>query len=212
MVGGALPFPAVVLVLPVVAVALPEGDVTAAQALCPGLVPADEGGRLGLRVGYAVLGGERLSIGLQLRHRKVGEGLLAGVELAQFVSAADAPAQRFYLVAEPLGVSLAPGEGAGVLGKIQVQGVAADQGLVHFEVAHDAGAAEKSLLEGVADGFEIPCVGFLRLEGQDGCHQGEGQKKTLHFFCFRISQMMIRIELRMRPVVSARKSSGSPLR
>ena len=164
VVGRALPLPAVVFCLIVVAVALPEGDMAAAQAQGPLVAAAHEGRGTAARVLHAEGRREGLAIGLELRHGKRGERLFAGVNLSQFVAAAGASGERFHLCAEPLGVSGAPGEGGHVLREIQVYGIAADQRLVHLEVAQDAASAQPALRQGVTGFGKVFGPGLLRLK------------------------------------------------
>ncbi len=158
-----LPVPLAALLVKIAAMALPEGDVAAAQAHRPGVISLHQGHALGLfdtengRDGLSVLPRNRL--------RQGGDFLPSGIEGSHLVPAQTGPSQLFYLLRKPGGVSLPERLSHQVAGKIKVQAAAPDAGTLQLETAEYAGTALKPHRQGIRKTFEIP--GFGRVLGKN---------------------------------------------
>ena len=124
--------------------ALPEGNVAAAQAQRPIVAALHQRRSLGLF--NAEVGVKGAAVPAHVGLGQVGELLPIGIQRSHFIIAQLALAQFLNLLREPGDVSLAEGLAQHILGEMEVQCIAAGRYLFNLETGGNAGAAPEALL------------------------------------------------------------------
>ena len=212
--GAALPFPAAGGLFPVASVALPEGDVPAAQAFGPVVIAADQwrNGRAGIV--HFEGGDNRLSVMADGGNHQLGDVLVLGINAAHRIVSQHGRGQIAQLLSEPGDIPWSPGIGADGCRVLKIQGLPLYRHFLQFKEDVNACAALETLLKGIVGFAEVPGAGLRKACGGQKNQKEEGREDFFHafFFCFRMSQKRTMRVPRTRASESARKSRVSPLR
>ena len=159
--GRPLPFPAVRLGFPVAAVALPQGDMAALEALGPVVVSLDQRNGLIPRVFHFEGGLGGASVPGEPGHGQGGQVLPFGIEGAQRIASQSFFPQCLQLFPHPGQVFLSPGIIGELLREIEIQYVSPYGHLLQFEGRVHAGTALEPLLQRIRGLAEGPGRGTL---------------------------------------------------